>query len=77
MSTTKHKVTNEAQITINGVLLSEGESCAVRVALTNMQNRMSKPNVLGKDETGRAITAGYYQNASSVLRLIFEGSNRG
>lgn len=64
----------EAQITVNGVLLSEGQSCAVRVALTNLNERMSKPDVLGKDETGRAITAGYRDRSAEVLSLIFEGS---
>lgn len=62
----------EAEIIINGHKLTQGESMAVRVAVTDLWIEMSDPDALGTDDMGRSITQGYHRNSESVLAKILE-----
>lgn len=48
----------EPTITVNGVLLSEGQAMTVRVALESFAIDLTE-NGLGSDEHGRKMTEGY------------------
>jgi hypothetical protein len=63
-------VTNEPDITINGVRLSVGQAMALRVAATSYHVEMSQPNALGDDEVGVGIAKGYRERLSEVLDLM-------
>ena len=62
---------DEARIEINGVLLSEAQSMALRVACADLFERtVSNPDALGTDEHGRAMTQIYRTHLHRVLVLI-------
>lgn len=63
-------MSNEPHITINGVSLDQGQSMAVRVAVTSFFDQMGEPDALGDDEGGRALAAAYRKRIEEVLRLI-------
>lgn len=64
---------NEASITIAGRPLTQSQSMAVRVAVTNMLTEMSDPAALGDDGPAREITAGYHSRLTEVISLILRG----
>lgn len=61
----------EAQIVINGRVLTEAQSMTLRVAISDMVMRMSDTNALGSDEHGRAMAQLYLVRAAEIERLIF------
>lgn len=61
---------SEPSITINGAVLTEGQAMTVRVALEHYAHFLTVEG-LGKDETGKAICAGYLRNIGEIRRLIF------
>lgn len=60
----------EARITVNGVLLSIGQTMAVRVALVNMAAEMAQPGALGDDEHGRWMSEQYVARSREILAII-------
>lgn len=60
---------NEPTITINGRTLSEAQAMTVRVALNNFATQLAAKG-LGKDEHGKAMTAGYLQHIAELQRLM-------
>jgi len=63
--------TTEADITVEGVRLSFGQSLALRVAATDFFNQMSDSVIAcGEDEHGRRMTQAYRTRLSEVLRLM-------
>jgi hypothetical protein len=64
---------NEATIIIAGKPLTQGQSMAVRVAVTNMLTEMSDPNALGDDAAGRQMVEGYHARLTEVISLILRG----
>jgi hypothetical protein len=65
---------NEATIIIAGKPLTQGQSMAVRVAVTNMLTEMTDPVALGNDPQGREMTAGYHARLTEVISLILRGA---
>lgn len=60
----------EADVTINGVPLTFGQSMALRVAANNFAMELQDPDALGDDEGGRSITKGYRERLAEVLGLM-------
>lgn len=61
----------EASITVNGQLLTVGQSMTVRVALEGF-SRDLRENGLGDDELGVEMTKRYLERAAEVGRLLRE-----
>lgn len=61
---------NEAQITINGVALTEAQSMTLRVAMIGHFNGMSEEGALGPDETGETIRKGYLARSAEIINLL-------
>jgi hypothetical protein len=59
----------EADIIINGTLLSYAESMTLRVALGAFVTDLIM-NGLGKDETGKSICTNYLRHSKSIINLI-------
>jgi hypothetical protein len=64
---------NEPKISINGVILSEGQAMAVRVACEDFLSRMREEG-LGDDEHGKAMATGYIERLFEVRGLILLGA---
>ncbi len=64
-------MTREPRIIINGYEISEAAAMTIRVAVENFAMDL-QTNGLGKDETGRKITAGYLAQIEVIRYLIFE-----
>jgi len=63
---------DEAEVIINGVQLTEAQSRAVRVAMNGfLQDQVE--NGLGDDDAGIRISAGYQASAREVLSYIHRG----
>lgn len=62
---------SEAKIVINGCTLSEAQTLTLRVAVSDMCDRMSRPGALGADGQGEATRLGYWKAASQIQDLIF------
>lgn len=61
----------EAEITIEGVRLSFGQSMALRVAASNFLTTLSHdPEALGSDEHGRHMAKNYRERLSEILKLM-------
>lgn len=60
----------EPDITVDGVPLTNGQSMAVRVAITSYHNEMSGFGVLGEDSMGEAIRKGYKSRLDEVLGIM-------
>jgi hypothetical protein len=60
----------EAEITINGKPLSEGQAMTVRVALENFASDLK--NGLGKDAIGKAICSGYKARIEEIRLMIYK-----
>ncbi|MCZ7861327.1 hypothetical protein O9X98_07955 [Agrobacterium salinitolerans] len=60
----------EADIVINGVKLTPGQSMALRVACTSYMSEMSEPGKLGDDAHGEAMRKGYHEHMEAILGLI-------
>ena len=60
----------EAHITINGRVLNEAQSLAVRVACCHLQAQMTEDGALGGDETGKEIARAYRDRMSEVITMI-------
>ena len=60
---------NEAQITINGTALTNAQSMAVRVAITNFLMELHDDRTLA--DLG-AIGIAYHQRLNEVIRMIGE-----
>lgn len=61
---------NYPVITINGQQLTEAQATTVRVAVSSFMHDMEEPEALGKDETGKSITAGYVDRCREVIGLM-------
>jgi hypothetical protein len=59
----------EANITINGVTLTLGQSMTLRIAVTAFWVDM-RENGLGEDEEGIAVAKINENNCSEIIRLI-------
>lgn len=66
----------EADVTINGVSLSFGQSMALRVAATNFAMELQEPDALGDDDVGRGIAKGYRERLGEILRLMTRDRER-
>lgn len=66
----------EATIIINGVMLTETQSMAVRVYVASGLMELQDPDALGTDEHGRRMVEGYRRALSEVQDLIFRGDRR-
>ncbi len=62
---------SESLITINGVLLSEGQSLSVRVAIESFIIQL-KIDGLGNDDRGNQITKSYLERLGEIQELIHE-----
>lgn len=62
--------TDEPAVLVNGVLLSRGQSMALRMAVSSALERMNEPNVLGEDEHGRAMAKAYRDHLLAIDRLL-------
>lgn len=60
----------EADITINGAVLSFGQSMALRVAVSSFLMSLSEPDALGDDEPGRGIAKGYKARMIEVVNML-------
>ncbi|MCV9964042.1 hypothetical protein OIU34_19360 [Pararhizobium sp. BT-229] len=60
----------EADVVINGVKLTPGQSMALRVACTSYLSDMSEPGKLGNDEHGETMRKGYHTHMEVILGLI-------
>jgi hypothetical protein len=63
---------DEADIVVNGVPLSRAESMTIRVALEGFASDLHA-NLLGDDEHGRAMTAGYWASIEGIRRVLYRG----
>jgi hypothetical protein len=63
----------EADITINGHMLTFAESMTVRVALTSFQMFVAEAS--NREALG-AVATGYQAQLRSILTMIFEGQFR-
>jgi hypothetical protein len=61
----------EADITISGRRLSEGQSMALRVAVENFTFELMDRG-LGNDEHGKRLTQNYLDRLDEIRELIFE-----
>lgn len=61
-----------SKVSVNSNVLTIAEAITLRVAVTDLQSRMSYPDALGTDVTGRTIAGGYYAAATAILKLLFE-----
>ena len=66
---TEAKPFPEAEIIINGHVLTVGESMTVRVALSDLSHWLSG-NDLGGDEHGRAMRDGYNRNINNIFKMM-------
>lgn len=57
-------------ILINGQQLTEAQATTVRVAVSSFMHDMEEPEALGKDDTGKSITAGYHDRCREVLGFM-------
>jgi hypothetical protein len=64
---------NEADITINEIKLTPGQSMVVRVALGSFALSLGAENALGDDKHGRAMRDGYLGVLREIMKLIHEG----
>lgn len=64
-------MSQEADISINGIQLSEGQSLTFRVALSAFLTSLDEG--LGDDEHGKAMTKAYKQRTSEILKYIHKG----
>lgn len=64
---------SEAEVTINGQRLSEGQVMALRVAASIYWENMQDENALGDDEHGRRMVLAYRDRLAEILRLMIEG----
>lgn len=60
----------EADVVINGVKLTPGQSMALRVACTRHLSEMSEPGTLGNDQHGEMMRQGYHTHMEANLGLI-------
>lgn len=60
---------NEPTITVNGVLLSQGQAMTVRVALNNLVMDLTNDG-LGDDEHGKFMTKAYQERAHEIFRIM-------
>jgi hypothetical protein len=63
---------DEADIVINGVPLSRQESMTFRVALEGFASDLHA-NLLGDDEHGRVMKAGYLAAIDGIRRALYRG----
>ena len=66
---------DEARITISGVLLDQGQSMTLRVAIEAFRMDMV-PGKLGEDEIGMSIAASYSKRAGEISSLIHNRGNK-
>jgi hypothetical protein len=59
----------EATITVNGVLLSQGQAMTVRVALGQFVMDLSSEG-LGDSEHGKRMVKGYQERAHEIFRMM-------
>ncbi len=64
----------EPIITLNGRLLTQGESMTIRVALQSLY--MTLEDGLGDDEHGKAMTEGYRACIRNINQIIMGGPSR-
>jgi hypothetical protein len=69
-------MTGEPRISINGVLLSEGQALAVRVACEAFITEM-RTKGLGDDEHGKTMARMYIERLIEVRGLIFAEDQKG
>lgn len=62
--------TTEPRITINGIIMSEGCSMAVRVACGSFLGDMQRWGTLGTDEMGEALRKGYQVRLQEVMNAM-------
>jgi hypothetical protein len=60
----------EADVSINGVALSVGQSLTLRVALNSFLCDTSRPNSLGKDHIGQSLRTNYLARGEEIVRLM-------
>lgn len=64
---------NEANIVINNISLTEGQSMAVRVAISNYYLELTtKQDLLGDDKHGKEIAKLYEKRLAETIRLFFK-----
>lgn len=61
---------NEPSITINGHELTQAQSMAVRMAITNFHAETADPHALGRDEHGLRMCTAYHLRLDEVLKII-------
>lgn len=60
----------EADVIINAERLSEAQVMTIRVAVTDLYQRMGQPDALGGDDLGIKLALAYKARAEEVLRLM-------
>ena len=61
----------EPVIIINGILLGEGASMTIRVAIEEFASALK--NGLGKDPLGTSIYEGYLNQITEIRKVIYNG----
>lgn len=68
-------VSTEAEVTIDGVRLTDAQVMALRVAISSRLMDL-RENGLGNDDHGRKMTALYIERSSEVEAMLVSGGNR-
>jgi hypothetical protein len=65
---------SEADVTINGVVLTFEESMTLRVALESfVASGVTEPDGLGDDDVGRGIAEGYRVAVDGIRKAMYRG----
>lgn len=72
MGDTSRREPREPEITVNGRRLTPAQAMTVRVALGNFAIDLTRPDALGADEHGRAMTRGYLNALREIMPLMID-----
>lgn len=70
MESTEYPTYTEPNIFINEILLSQGASMTIRVAIEHFAIFLSSKDCLGKDEHGTKMRDGYIQKIYEIRKNI-------
>ena len=65
-------MSNEPEITIQGLKLSQGEAMTMRIAVSYLIEEMSKKGCLGKDKLGEDIRKGYLRCSEKIQTMMLD-----
>lgn len=68
---------NEAEITINGVGLTDAQAMILRVACVAFDNTLQESDALGDDAYAQRMTAAYRALLSGIIPLLLSSQLKG